>query len=182
MKFEKLKDYAQLPQRATADSAGYDFYVSEDIVVPPIEFIIDKVRDEVFKRNPKKDYYGFVNPLTLDEIKDLMKTLKAQPTLVPTDICCELDPGTYLELSMRSSTPLNSMLILANSVGVIDRDYYHNPTNNGSIFFQVLNLGPFAIKLKRGDRIGQGIIKEYKIVDDDNACGSRVGGLGSTNE
>lgn len=59
-------------------------------------------------------------------------------------------------------------------------DYCDNPDNEGEIFFQVINLAPFAIQLKRGDRIGQGIIKTYGVTDDDNAVGERKGGFGST--
>jgi dUTP pyrophosphatase len=71
-------------------------------------------------------------------------------------------------------------LILANSVGIIDADYYNNPDNEGEIFFQVINLSPFPIQLKKGDIIGQGIIKKYCVVDADEASGERMGGFGST--
>lgn len=59
-------------------------------------------------------------------------------------------------------------------------DYFNNPDNEGEIFFQLINLSPFAIQLKRGDKIGQGIIKTYEVVDDDRADGERLGGFGST--
>lgn len=184
IEFEKVSRFADidlpLPTRGTSDAAGYDFVVAEDIVVPPIEFFTDKIRDKVFADNPNKDYYGFVKPFSLDEIVALTKELKAKPTLVSTGMKCQLDPGTYLELSVRSSTPLKYWLILANSVGVIDRDYYNNETNEGEIFFQMINLGPFAIQLHRGDKIGQGIVKEYKTTINDNASDIRVGGFGST--
>lgn len=63
---------------------------------------------------------------------------------------------------------------------IIDGDYYNNPDNEGEIFFQVINMGAFPIQLKRGDIIGQGIIKKYEITDDDVAGGERTGGFGST--
>ena len=88
----------------------------------------------------------------------------------------------YLELSVRSSTPLKHWIICGNSVGIIDADYCDNPDNEGEIFFQLVNLSPFAIQLKRGDKIGQGIIKSYQITDDDNATGERLGGFGSTSK
>jgi hypothetical protein len=34
--------------------------------------------------------------------------------------------------------------------------------------------------LKRGDIIGQGIIKTYEVTDNDKATGTRTGGFGST--
>ena len=93
---------------------------------------------------------------------------------------CRLDKGTYLELAIRSSSPLKYWLILANSVGVIDEDYYNNPDNEGEIFFQIINLSPFPIKIQKGEIIGQGIIKPYLLTEDDAAAGIRTGGLGST--
>jgi dUTPase len=36
--------------------------------------------------------------------------------------------------------------------------------------------------LKKGDIIGQGIIKPYLITEDDNASGNRTGGFGSTSK
>jgi hypothetical protein len=70
--------------------------------------------------------------------------------------------------------------MMGNSVGVIDADYADNPDNEGHIYFQVINLSPVDIQLKKGDIIGQGIIKRYEITDDDNAVGERMGGFGST--
>lgn len=63
---------------------------------------------------------------------------------------------------------------------IIDSDYYSNPDNDGEIFFQLINLSPFSIMLKKGNIIGQGIIKHYYKVDNDAADGERVGGFGST--
>jgi dUTP pyrophosphatase len=88
----------------------------------------------------------------------------------------------YLELSVRSSCPLKHWLILANGVGIIDADYYNNPDNEGHIFFQIINLAPFPITLKKGDAIGQGIFKKYYLTDDDTVQGKRTGGFGSTDE
>ena len=36
---------------------------------------------------------------------------------------------------------------------IIDADYADNPSNEGMIYFQVINLSPFPIKLKKGDII-----------------------------
>lgn len=184
-KFEKVSRFADvdlsIPQRGTAGSAGFDFVVAEDIVIPPYEFIVDKIRTHCFENNRHEDYYGFLEPMTLDEVATLNKELKTKVTLVSTGMKCKLDSNEYLELSVRSSTPLKHYLILANGVGIVDSDYYNNPDNEGEIFLQIINLSPFAIQLKRGDKIGQGIIKEYKVTEDDAAYGERIGGFGSTN-
>lgn len=186
VKFEKVSKFKDvelpLPERATANSAGYDLAVAEDIVVPPINFLTTKIQDSLFEANPNADFYGFVNPISLDEMAKVTKDLKTKITLVSTGMKCHLNPGQYLELSMRSSTPLKHWLICGNSIGIIDADYCDNPDNEGEIFFQLINLSPFAIQLKRGDKIGQGIIKTYGVTDDDRASGDRVGGFGSTNK
>lgn len=183
-KFEKVSRFADvdlpLPTRATKFSAGYDFVVAEDIVVPPIDFAQTKLRDHIFEQNIAKDYYGFLNPLTLDKIASITKELKTKPALVSTGMKCKLGSNEYLEISVRSSTPLKHWLICANGQGIIDADYYGNESNEGEIFFQLINLSPFAIELKRGDKIGQGIIKKYIVTEDDVVKGERSGGLGST--
>lgn len=184
--FEKVSRFADvdlpLPTRATANSAGYDFVVAEDTVIPPYDFLRTKIQDNLFEKNRHEDFYGFINPLTLDEIASMTKELKTKVTLVSTGMKCKLEPNQYLELSARSSLPLKHWLVVANGIGVIDSDYWNNSANEGEIFFQLINFSPFAIKLKRGERIGQGIIKTYGVTDNDSATGERSGGFGSTNE
>ena len=174
MKFEVVSKYADadinLPVRKTKASAGYDFQVAEDIVVPSYQKLIYNL----------VDYADPLGERTLEEIAAFTKASKAKPTLVPTGIKCEMPEDFYLELSVRSSCPLKHWLILANGVGIIDADYYNNPDNEGHIFFQIINLSPFDILLKKGDTIGQGIFHKYLITDDDIAQGERTGGFGST--
>lgn len=183
--FKKVSKYADIdlsmPTRATSGSAGYDLYAAEDVVIPPIEFLTTKIREECFKNRLKpNDYYGFLNPLTLDEIAEITKETKSKVTLVSTGMKCYLPKDHYLELSIRSSTSLRYWLILGNQIGVVDSDYADNPENEGEIFLQLINLSPIAIQIKRGDKIAQGIIKRYLITDDDCAEGERSGGFGST--
>ena len=180
-KFEKVSKYNEvdinLPHRKTAQSAGYDFEVAEDIVIPSYDDLHDVMMSVV---NEWDIINGKFPVYTLDEIAKITKETKAKPTLVPTGVKCKLEPDTYLELSVRSSCPLKYWLILANSVGIIDADYYNNPDNEGHIYFQIINLSPFDIQLKKSDTIGQGIIKPYLITEDDAANGNRKGGFGST--
>lgn len=161
---------ATIPTRATANSAGYDFMVSDQILVPSYWNLMEDLEDFTAKRIP----YG------LDSLKNITKQTGLKPTLVPTGIKCKLDPDEYLQISVRSSTPLNNWLILANGVGIIDADYYGNESNDGEIFFQIINLSPVDIILQPGDKIGQGIIMKYNITENDAASGTRTGGFGST--
>ena len=100
--------------------------------------------------------------------------------LVPTGIKAYMQAGEYLGMHIRSSMAVKKRLMLVNNVGIIDADYYNNPDNEGEIFIQIINLSPFAIKLKKGDRIAQGIIQNYIITEDDVAREARKGGFGST--
>lgn len=186
-KFEFVKKYADaglpLPERKTAQSAGYDLCVAEDTVIPPYVILQDDILSYLrFKANGNQEDFNFSlnNPYTLDEVADLTKTAQAKPTLVSTGLKCYLDSNQYLELSVRSSCPLKYWLIMGNSVGIIDADYCDNPGNEGEIYFQLINLSPVPIILKKGDIIGQGIIKTYDVVENDSANGVRIGGLGST--
>ena len=173
IKFEKVSrfkdvDFA-MPVRKTKYSAGYDMVVAEDFIVPPYKELYESF---------DSCNLGFIS---LESLEAKTKEKKLRPSLVSTGVKCYLDPGYYLELSVRSSTPLKYWLIMANSQGIIDGDYADNENNEGEIFFQLINLSPYPILLKRGDVIGQGIIKKYNLTDDDCADGERVGGFGSTN-
>lgn len=179
MKFEIVSKYADaglsLPVRKTAASAGYDFQVAEDIIVPSAIGLVNELAAFQITSEYCDDEF-----LTLDKVAKLTKESDCKPTLVPTGIKCEMPDEYYLELSVRSSCPLKHWLILANGNGIIDADYYNNPDNEGHIFFQIINLSPFDILLRKGDTIGQGILHKYYTVDDDTASGAREGGFGST--
>lgn len=104
------------------------------------------------------------------------------PTLVSTGIKSYMMDDEVLYLYNRSSNPKKKGLILANSVGVIDADYYENPDNDGHIMFAFYNIKDEDITIKKGDAIGQGVFAKYLSVDNDNAIGERTGGFGSTDK
>ena len=104
------------------------------------------------------------------------------PTLIKTGIKAYMQDDEVLYLYNRSSNPKKKGLILANSVGVIDKDYYGNPDNDGHIMFAFYNIKDEDIIIKKGEAIGQGVFSKYLIIDDDNALGERLGGFGSTDK
>ncbi len=104
------------------------------------------------------------------------------PTLVKTGIKAYMQDDEVLILANRSSNPKKKGLILANSIGVIDKDYYGNPDNDGHIMFAFYNIKDEDVEIKKGDCIGQGIFQKYLVTDDDIAEGERIGGFGSTNK
>lgn len=105
-----------------------------------------------------------------------------KPVLVKTGIKAYMQNDEYLMLCNRSSNPGKKGLILANSVGIVDADYYGNPDNDGLIMYAFYNFFAEDVKIKKGDVIGQAIFKKYEIIDSDNASGERVGGFGSTSK
>lgn len=104
------------------------------------------------------------------------------PTLVKTGIKAYMQDDEVLILANRSSNPKKKGLILANSIGVIDKDYYENPDNDGHIMFAFYNIKDEDVEIKKGDCIGQGIFQKYLVTDDDIATGERLGGFGSTSK
>lgn len=105
-----------------------------------------------------------------------------KPTLVRTGVKVQLLPDEFLMLANRSSNPGKRNLVLANSIGVIDADYYSNPDNDGEIMFAFYNIGYEPVQIKKGDKIGQGIFIKFVKIDNDNALADRNGGFGSTGD
>ncbi len=105
-----------------------------------------------------------------------------KPTLIKTGLKAYMEPDEMLCLYNRSSNPGKKGLILANSVGIVDSDYYGNIDNDGHIMFAFINVKGEDVEIKKGDCIGQAIFQKFLIVDNDNAQGERVGGFGSTNK
>ena len=104
-----------------------------------------------------------------------------KPVLVPTGIKVFLPSDEVLLLVSRSSGPLKRGLVIPNSVGVIDADYYNNPNNEGEIFVQMLNFFSQDYWIHKGERICQGIFTKYLTTTDDvqNTI-KRNGGFGSS--
>ncbi len=169
---EYPEDAIHLPVRATKNAAGYDFAAAESYVIVPYASVMEQLA--------MGEGTGFLDRYSLDDVANLTKKKTARPALIATGIKVKLADDEYLEISARSSLPLKHWLVVANGVGIIDADYYNNPSNEGEIFFQLINLSPFYIEIHKGDFIGQGIIKKYYKTEDDAADAERTGGFGST--
>ena len=104
------------------------------------------------------------------------------PTLIPTGLKAYMGEDEVMYLYNRSSNPKKKGLILANSVGVVDSDYYGNPDNDGHIMFAFFNVKNEDIVIKKGEAIGQAVFAPYLVVDHDKASGKRTGGFGSTDK
>ena len=104
-----------------------------------------------------------------------------KPTLVPTGLKAYCMDDECIFLLNRSSGPKKGF-VLANSVGLVDSDYYGNENNDGHIYFAFFNCGKEELHVKKGDVIGQAVFEKYLTVDNDIAEGIRNGGFGSTDK
>ena len=100
--------------------------------------------------------------------------------LVPTGVKAYMQASEVLYLFDRSSNPRKKGLVLINSVGVIDSDYYGNPANEGHIFAQMRNITEETVVVEAGERIVQAVFAPFLLADGDQADGVRTGGFGST--
>ena len=105
-----------------------------------------------------------------------------KPTLIKTGIKAYMQDDEVLILANRSSNPGKKGLVMANSLGIIDSDYYGNESNDGHFMYAYYNFFDHEVEIKKGDIIGQVIFAKYYKVDGDKAEGVRTGGFGSTNK
>ena len=132
------------------------------------------------KRSTKKSAgYDFINPIKV-EIPPYK--LGDNPIMVRTGIKVKMEDDEFLMLVNRSSNPKKKKLVIPNSVGIIDADYYGNQDNDGEMFFGFYNLSNETIILNAGDKLGQGIFMKYGKTVDDISEGIRNGGFGSTDD
>lgn len=103
-----------------------------------------------------------------------------KPTLVKTGLKAYMAQDEYLMLCNKSSNPFKKGLVMANSIGIIDADYYGNPDNDGHFMYAFYNFFDQDLEIKKGDPIGQAIFHKYLTIDEDDATGQRMGGFGST--
>ena len=98
--------------------------------------------------------------------------------MIWTDVKVKLDDRQVCLLNVRSSMG-KIPVMLANTQGWVDADYYGNEGNDGNIGLNLLNLGKKPYEIKAGDRIGQAMIVNFCTFDDD-VDKVREGGFGST--
>ncbi|MFA5007189.1 MAG: dUTP diphosphatase [Candidatus Izemoplasmatales bacterium] len=101
--------------------------------------------------------------------------------VVPTGIKAYMLPDEVLQVYARSSLSKKKGLMLANSVGIIDADYYDNADNEGHIQLHVYNFSEAPVTLAKGERFCQGVFQKFLVVDAEAPVTNvRRGGHGST--
>ena len=135
-----VPDIPPMPRRATAGSAGYDFYAPLDFTLEP------------------------------------GGTVK-----IPTGVRCRIAAGWVLMLFPRSGLGFKYRLMLSNTVGVVDADYF-GAKNEGHIFVKLVNAGDKPLSVQRGEAFAQGVLLPFGLAEGDDATAERTGGFGSTDE
>jgi dUTP pyrophosphatase len=104
-----------------------------------------------------------------------------ETVLIETGIKAYMLDDEVLKIYVRSSLGFKKNLRLANSVGIIDADYYSNENNDGHIMIPLHNFGKESQTLLKNERIAQGIFTKYLTVDEEEITEvERNGGFGST--
>lgn len=100
--------------------------------------------------------------------------------LIFTDVKACFEPNQELLLNVRSSQGVKNHVMLANTCGWIESDYFGNEDNDGNIGFCLYNYGDKPYEIKKGDKIGQGMLIHFDTFENGNTDEERVGGFGST--
>lgn len=101
--------------------------------------------------------------------------------MIPTGLKVKLPYEEALFIYPRSSLGIKKHLMMSNSVGVVDADYYNNENNEGHIMIPLLNFGKETVTIEKGERVAQGVFMHFlKTTDDKAVNGTRLGGFGSS--
>ncbi len=98
---------------------------------------------------------------------------------IPTGIRCRMDAGWVLMIFPRSGLGFRHQICLANTVGVVDSDYF-GAANEGHIMVRLVNGGGHAVTIAQGERFCQGVLLMHGLAEEDETAGERTGGFGST--
>lgn len=111
--------------------------------------------------------------------------IKLQPSEeinIPTGLKAFMQQGEALFAFPRSGLGFKYYCRLANTIGVIDEDYYNNENNEGHIFVKIRNEGNKPMTIKQGEAMCQMIFMPFLLADGDSFDNGedRNGGFGST--
>lgn len=103
---------------------------------------------------------------------------------IPTGVKVQMNSDEMLMIVVRSSMGFHHNIRLVNQVGIIDRDYYNNSTNEGHIWIKLQNEGTASVHIAAGEGIAQGVFTKFLTVDNEEDCEMKIrtGGFGSTNK
>ena len=157
-KFEKIS-YEQFLKDNNNDNNDYDYY--DKIILPK-------------RATTGSAGYDFFLPYEL-------KINPKECATIKTGIRVKINEGWLLQIFPRSSLGFKYKMALANTVGIIDSDYY-NALNEGHIMIKIYNNSDEILVIEEGKAFVQGIFVPYGITIDDDASENRTGGFGSSDK
>lgn len=115
----------------------------------------------------RSPFYFYLNP--------------GESIMIPTGIRAYMPSDMVLMIYPRSGLGTKYHMALANTVGVVDSDYYY-ADNEGHVHLKMVNSGDKRVEINAGQAFAQGVFTQYFTTSDDVANDVRVGGLGSTDK
>lgn len=160
--FAPLSPEAVLPQRATAESAGYD--LTACLINGPVRVALGGKED--------------VRAVTTDEGHGALTLEPGERALIPLGFKARIPQGYHGEVRPRSGAAFRKGIEIPNSPGTIDSDY------NGEWMVPVKNGDSKAITIEHGERIAQVVFVKHVDVEFQHGevgrTTDRDGGFGST--
>ena len=118
--------------------------------------------------------YDFVSPVNIE-------ISPKESFFVKTGIKAYMLMDECLFIYPRSSIGIKHGIMLKNTIGVVDSDYYNNEDNEGEIIVSLYNYSDKIFSLKKGERFCQGIFQKVLFSESETGqINSRKGGIGST--
>ena len=164
--------------------------------LPPLRIRLNKVRGFEWI-SPEQCDKDFNRPYSIKKPKRATKysagydffapydiNLKpGESKVVPTGIRAYMQEGEVLNIYPRSGLGFKYHISLANTVGIIDDDYYYSD-NEGHIFIKIHNGGDKPVTIKQDEAFAQGVFQKFLLTDGDNFEDGAVrnGGFGSTSK
>ena len=99
--------------------------------------------------------------------------------MIPTNFAIAIPPGYEIQVRPRSGLAIKHGVTIINSPGTIDADY------RGEVKIGLINLGPNAYTIHRGDRVAQLVVAavqraELRLVAELDKTVRQTGGFGHT--
>ncbi len=100
---------------------------------------------------------------------------------IPTGVKISMNEGDMFMIVVRGSQGFKYNVRMCNQVGIFEKDYYNNETNEGHAWLRLQNEGDIDYVVKKGDAICQGLFTIFlKVEDEEEIEIERKGGFGST--
>ena len=166
---EKIRGFEKVTYEQFAKDIKEEFYLEGATV--------QKIYDNISlptRSTAKSAGYDVVSPITFTLAPE-------QDVKIPLGVKVYMLDDEVAKVYPRSGLGFKFYTRLANTLGIIDADYYNNSGNEGHCWIKLRNEGTQTLKVNGGDKICQMIFDKYLLADGDNFIGEeRIGGFNST--